>query len=164
MRRHRATRLLLIPALAAPLMFFTLLDPTGSAWAKKNSNLTIQCVGINGNDGGTLTLQGCSHPEITGDQGTISLGSSQGFPQSPTTITWSPGADRSIPPLVTTIRFRRVEWTVRKNRCGAGSDEFRMTGTVIGNSASPGVKGRVKIFECDTGGVLTALQTTSIRF
>jgi hypothetical protein len=151
-----------VPALAAPLIFLTVLLPPGSAWAK-NSNLTIQCVAINGNDGGTVTLQGCSHPEITGDQGTIDLGSSQAFPQSPTTITWAQGANRQIPPLVTTIRFRRVEWTMRKNRCGAGSDEFRMTGNIIGNSASPGVKGRVKIFECDTGGVLTALATTSVR-
>lgn len=162
MRRHRATRLLLIPALAAPLMFFIELAPAGSAWAK-NSNVTITCVGMNGMDGGTLTLQGCSHPEITGDQGTVSLGNSLAFPQSPTTITWAPGANRSIPPLVTTIRYRRVEWTVRKNRCGAGSDEFRMTGVITGNSASPGIKGRVKIFECDTDGVLTPLQPTSIR-
>ena len=162
MRRHRTIRVLLIPALAAPLALTALFATGGSAWAR-GQNLPVSCVGMTGNSGGTLSLNGCTHPDRTGSQGTITLGPSQNYPTSPATITWSPGTDRSNPPLVTTIKFK-VIWIVRRERCGAGAYEFKMMGSVSGNSVSPGVKGRVKLIECDTDGLLSDLSPSSIRF
>src|ERR1700691_2503042 len=53
MRRHRTIRVLLIPALAAPLALTALFATGGSAWAR-GQNLPVSCVGMTGNSGGTL--------------------------------------------------------------------------------------------------------------
>ncbi len=160
MRRHRTIRVLLIPALAAPLALAALVAPAGSAWAR-GQNLPVTCVGMTGNSGGTLSLNGCAHPNRTGSQGTITLGPSQDYPTSPATITWGPGLIPSNPHLVTTIKFK-VIWIVKREKCGAGAYEFKLMGSVSGNSVSPGVRGRVKLIECDSDGVLSNLG--SVRF
>ena len=153
MRHLRTTRLLAIAALAVPFLLSTLVISTQSAWAGRGST-SVNCRGVIGTDGGMWTLQGCSHEAITGSQGTVPLPPGQGYPDSPATITWTHGSNPNIPVLTTTVQFR-VTIAVKRNltsRCGPGSTDYRLMGTVTGNSASPGVRGRVNVNVCDTGG------------
>jgi hypothetical protein len=45
----------------------------------------------------------------------------------------------------------------KKNRCGSAFSEWSLAGTVTGNTVSPAVKGKVKIFACvnNSTGVVT---------
>jgi hypothetical protein len=76
---------------------------------------------------------------------------------SPAVITWSTPVDRHLLPLTTTVSFRTVELTGHKDRCGGTAREFSLVGSVLSNSRAPGVKvnGKVKMFICDAGGVLS---------
>jgi hypothetical protein len=153
MRTFRSVRLAVVAALAVPLLCSAILLP-GSAWAKTPRSKPATCQSISGTYGGTWYLIGCGPPEITGDSANPSGTSSAVFPSSPTTITWSEGPNPHLAPLQTTIAF---SVTPKKNKCGAGSSEYALSGTIVSNSASPGVKGHVKMFVCvSAGGALSA--------
>jgi hypothetical protein len=158
MRPFRLVRLLVVPALALPLVLSTIVLP-GTAWAKGSK--TVKCVILNGTYGGSWSLSGCSPVAIAGAAGSGNgpqATVAQNFPVSPATITWGTPANRRAAPLKTTITFGVSELTGHRDKCGAGSKEFNVTGTVTGNSATPGVRigGKVKIFVCDKAGVLSS--------
>lgn len=158
MRPFRLVRLLVVPALALPLVLSTVVLP-GTAWAKGSK--TVKCVMLNGTYGGSWSLSGCSPVTITGSAGSGGRPQAtvaQNFPVSPATITWGTPANRHAAPLKTTITYAVSELTGHRDKCGAGSREFIVAGTVTGNSATPGVRigGKIKILVCDKGGVLSS--------
>jgi hypothetical protein len=158
MRPFRLVRLLVVPALALPLVLSTIVLP-GTAWAKGSK--TVKCVHLNGTYGSSWSLTGCSPVTIAGSVGSGNRPQAtvaQNFPTSPATITWGTPANRRALPLQTTIQFTVAELTGHKDKCGTGSREFLVSGSVTGNSESVGVRigSKVKIFVCDKAGVLSS--------
>ncbi len=152
MRSFRSVRLLVIPALVLPLVLSTVVV-SGSAWAKGSK--PVKCTRLSGTYGGSWTLGDCSPFTVIGSgnpAGTISTA----FPRSPAVITWGTPVNRHASPLQSTISFVVSQLTGHKNKCGPGALEYELVGSIMHNSASPGVKGKVKLFVCDTGGVLKA--------
>jgi hypothetical protein len=153
----------MIPALAVPLLLSTVVIP-GSASAKPNGSRTVKCLSLDGTYGGSWSLDlcgpGASTPIIGagggGPQGTIATA----FPDSPATIDWGRSVDHPSG-LVTTITFSVSQQMGHKNRCGATSSEWELSGAAQPtNSAIPGVKGKTKMYVCESaGGVLSDLQT-----
>ena len=136
------------------------------AMAKGGSAKTVTCSGptaIAGTYGQPgWTLASCMPVAVVGPaynqyQGIVS----QPFPESPATIQWNPlGPGRNGPALSTTISFVVVPETGHHDKCGQGSSEYYLKGTVTANSGStPVVKGNVKMFVCESAmGTLTALK------
>jgi hypothetical protein len=152
MRSFRSVRLLVIPALVLPLLLSTVVV-SGSAWAKGSK--PVKCTRMSGTYGGSWTLSDCSPFTVIGSgnpAGTIATA----FPRSPAVITWGTPVNRHASPLQSTISFMVSQLTGHKNKCGRTALEYELVGSITHNSTSPGVKGRVKLFVCDTGGVLKA--------
>lgn len=145
MRPFRSVQMLTIPALAVPLLLSSVvLD--GPAMAKGNK--TVNCRTVTGTVAG-WGLEGCTQPAITGGNST---GIDQPFPTTAgpytATITWNPlgEAHRGGPPGTTTISVNVSQ--VRKNKCASGSAEWQLVGSILSNTVSPAVKGKVKVVAC----------------
>ena len=153
MRSFRSVRLLVIPALVVPLVLSTVVV-SGSAWAKGSK--PVKCTRMSGTYGGSWTLSDCSPFTVIGSgnpAGTIATA----FPRSPAVITWGTPVNRHASPLQSTISFvvvaaDRAQEQVRGN----GSGVRARRGPSRTTPSAPGVKGKVKLFVCDTGGVLKA--------
>ena len=147
MRTFRSARVLVLPALVLPLALSTVVL-SGTAWAKGAK--AVSCKTLTGTAGGSWSLNGCNQPAITG-------GNTTGItPNFPTTagsgtmvITWNPAgeAHRGGPAGTTTFSYTAAQLTGHKDKC-RGSSEWSLLGQVTGNTVSPKVKGKLKVFAC----------------
>jgi len=165
MRRFRSVRLLVISALTVPLVLSAVVVP-GSAWAKPNGSRTVKCLSLSGTYGGSWSIDLCGPAAATPIIGTVG-GPPQGAIATPFTSTatsavidWKASQDYPSG-LVTTISFSVSAQLGHKNKCGSSSQEWEVSGAAQPtNSAVPGVKGKTKMYVCESaGGVLSDLQT-----
>ena len=138
MNRSRLVRLLMVPALAAPVVAASL------AFAGPASAGAVVCTGLTGNAGGTPPPQvtGCNDTANTGGTGTAT-----GALSSPATLSWaSSGGGTS------TIKFKYKILTGKKNKCPAGDSSASITGKVTGHTGSgSSVSGAVSATVCIDG-------------
>jgi hypothetical protein len=149
MRSFRTARLLVLPALVVPLLL-GIVVPSGTAWAKGAK--AVSCVTLMGQAGGTWSLEGCNQPAITGGNTT---GISQPFPTAHVgsgslTITWNPEGEAYMggPAGTTTFSYSAMQLTGPKDKCMGIPTEWELQGWVTGNTVSPKVKGKLKLFAC----------------
>ena len=157
MRSFRAARILVLPALVVPLVL-GIVVPSGTAWAKGAKAVSCQTVGGTVGPSGSWYLEGCTQPAITGGNTTAI---SKPFPTAPSrgslTVTWNPSgeAHRGGPAGTTTFSYSAMQLTGHKDKC-PGATEWELTGNVTGNTVSPKVKGKLKLFACvSASGVLS---------
>lgn len=156
MRRVLCARLLAASAVVLMVALTTIASALpASARGASTGNKPVKCATINGNVGGEWSLMGCNPVNIVGpgnnaEQG--AQGTSGDFPSSPgstsATITWT-SVNQQTPALVTVINITVTDKTGRHDKCGPLSAEVELSGTIGSNSASPGIKGHVKIFVCE---------------
>jgi len=152
MRPFRSARLLLIPALVLPLVLATVVGPT-QAWAR-GGNVSVKCYTLTGTWGGSWQVA-CQQPLVTGTFGNVAAN----FPTSSSTVIWGAGNNPMIPPDHTTFSMTTRQRTGRTDKCHAGSSEYLVTGRVISNTKTPGIKGKVRGFVCVSGsGALSLLK------
>ncbi len=157
MRPFRVLRLLTIPAVIVPLVLSGLIA-SGPAWARGiNAKKPVACRTVTGTVS-SWELQSCSNPAITGG---FSTSITPAFPTTAQigfdiTITWNPddAAKAGGPSGTTTVKVSVSKLT--KNKCAAGKTEWEVSGAVLSNTVKPAVKGKIKIFVCEsTSGALT---------
>jgi hypothetical protein len=148
MRSFRSARLLVLPMVVLPLVLSTVVL-SGTAWAKGAK--TVKCVTLAGTAGGAWSLEGCSQPAVTGGNTTAT---STPFPTKAgiytVVITWNPvgEAHRGGPAGTTTFTYSALQKIGHRNKCGATSTEWELSGSVRRNTVSPAVKGKLKMFAC----------------
>jgi hypothetical protein len=162
MRSFRAARLLVLPGLVLPLVLSAVLLP-GTAWAK-SATKPVKCQSVIGTYGGTWWLKGCTQQGKQGGLQVIGIGNdaiSTNFAPSsgPTagTVMWGELPNPSLPHLTSNISLTTTQLPSKKDKCGPGTIEFEVSGSVVSNSYAPGIKlGKLKMFVCDSGGALSA--------
>ena len=164
MRPFRAMRLLMIPAVAVALMLSALVA-SGSAWARVPKSKSALCKTLS-STGGVWSLAQCTAPTETGGNSTAIT--PQPFPTTAGTftvvITWNNAAVLN-PETTPKTTIRATASKPFKDRCAAGSTEWQLIGSVTGNTAVPGVSGRVKILACVTksGAVSNTFKGNKVR-
>jgi hypothetical protein len=161
MRSFRAARLLVLPALALPLLLSAVLLP-GTAWAK-SATKPVKCPSVTGTYGSTWYLMGCSQPGKQGGYLVIGTGNDPfSTPFLPSagpvtaTVTWGELPNPSLPHLKSTVHITTTQLSKKKDKCGTGT-EYLVTGSVVSNSKPVGIKlGKLKMFVCNNGGALSA--------
>jgi hypothetical protein len=143
-------RLLMVPALAAPIMAASL------AFAGPATAGAVVCTGLTGNASGTPPPQvtGCNDTANTGGTGT----STGALAPPHATLSWASAGGGT-----TTIKF--TDKIVKKEKCGAGSSEATIKGKVTGHTGSgSSVSGAVKATVCiDGSGNLSLLHGTTFK-
>jgi len=151
MRPFRSLRNVLVLAAGLPLMLGAVLLPT-AAWAK-GSGKPVQCRVLDGHDGSTWSLLGCNQETISGTSATTLQSISVSAPPTSLTIVWGPRIVRGQQSLHTTFSLKVTPLKANRDHCTGGS-EYVFRGLVQRNSFTPGVKGHLKWYVCDTGGVI----------
>ena len=148
MRPFRSARLLVIPALVLPVVLST-VALSGTAWARAPRPLSADsCQGRREVPG--LSATAPSPPSPAGD----STATSTPFPTHAgffsVVVTWNPvgEAHRGGPAGTTTFHYSATQLVGHKNKCGTSSTEWSLAGTVLSNTVSPKVKGKLKVFAC----------------
>ena len=158
-RRSRRARLPFVAVSVAALVVGVL--STGDAWARgryaKVRAKPVTGQSFTGTDGGAWTFLGCAPAALAGTGNPLPTipAMSVTSPPSQVTITWAQPPNRRGSPLTTTVSI-----SVRKpkrSKCTGGGAEYLVTGRVLANSATPGVKGKVRWSVCDKGGAITDL-------
>jgi len=145
-------RLLMVPALAAPVMAasFALAGPATAG--------AVVCTALSGNISGTPApvVSGCNDTANTGGSGTA-----VGALLPPTsTLSWATAGG------TTTIKFKDKILTGKKDKCPAGDGSASIAGKVKGHGTGTGtsVSGAVKATVCyDGSGALSLLAGTTFK-
>ena len=103
----------------------------------------VFCADLTGSLSGTLTIAGCSQPDVTGGSGTLpglSLGAS-----GPVTVTWNGTG-------TTTFVYSMTKQASKRNKCPSGQTESVLSGSVTANNpldtGHAGVRGPVHAKLC----------------
>jgi len=155
MRAFGRVRLPVVLGLALSFVAGTFLL-VGPAWAKGGAK-PVHCQSVAGpvpapppQIGQQWSFIGCTQPaNLTGGMGAIPV-LSLTSPPSQTTITWGEPSNHAATPLQTTFTLTVKAYTGHKDACGKALSEYRVTGTIVSNSKTPGVKGRIKWYVCQT--------------
>ena len=156
-RSRRRVRRLALVAGALPLVVGAVLLPA-TAWAKVNGK-PVQCRVLDGTNGGQWVVEGCTQIIISGAQGKTVENLSVSAPPSTITVQWGPRVVRGQTSLETTFSLHETPVKATRSRCPGGS-EYIFKGVAERNSFTPGVKGHLKWFVCDTAGVIHDVGST----
>lgn len=156
MRRTRTIRLLMIPALLAPVVVGSLaLSGTAFAKSKGPKPATVNCTNLGGNTGTSVTVSGCSPSAATGGSGVFTVFQIVSETSSGNVVTWANGATATYSLSATPILNDQ-----KKDKCPGGDTasgpiEVKLTGSVTSqtipanlSATDGGVKPAIKATLC----------------